>query len=154
MQNQLVELDRDGKQVFAFARPTHDIFRGLKLRNGDVVFITNAGMLTRLDGRTRREIKTFPVGQVGSLWGSMDVLPNGHVLVPQFPANRVVEFDGNGKEVWQANAAMPTAVTRLPNGNTLVASLNTRQVVELNHAGREVWSYTAEAQMLFQARRR
>jgi hypothetical protein len=156
MQNRLVELDRTGKEVWAYSRPgnNHDMLRGLKLRNGDVVFITNQGMLTRMDSRTLRDIKSFPVGHVGNLFGSFDVLPNGNVLVPQFGQHRVVEFDGNGREIWQAQVQLPNSVMRLPNGHTLVSSLNTRQIVELDRNGRDVWSYTIDGQTLFQARRR
>jgi hypothetical protein len=154
MQNRLAEIDRAGKEVFAFNRPQHDIFRGLKLRNGEVVFVSNTGILTRLDGKTQREVKSFQVGQVGNLFGSIDVLPNGHVLVPQYGAQRVVEYDGSGRQVWQATVQLPNSVSRLANGHTLVTSLNTRMVVELDRNGREVWSYTSDGQTLFQARRR
>jgi outer membrane protein assembly factor BamB len=155
-QNRLVELDKGGREVWAYQRPNnnHDIFRALKVRNGDVLFITNQGMLTRLDARTQRELKSFAVGQIGNIFGSMDVLPNGNVLVPQFGMHRVAEFDPNGREVWHAQVQLPNSVMRLPNGRTLVSSLNTRQVVELDRNGREVWSYQIDGQQLFQARRR
>jgi HEAT repeat protein len=155
-QNRLCEIDRNGKEVWAYNRPNnnHDMLRGLKLRTGEVVFVTNGGMLTRLDARNQKEIKSFPVGHVGNLWGSIDVLPNGHILVPQFGQHRVVEFDGNGKEVWAAQVQLPNSVMRLPNGHTLVSSMNTRQVLELDRNGRDVWSHTVDGQQLFLARRR
>jgi hypothetical protein len=155
-QNRLIEVNRDGREVWAYARPNnmHDIYRGLKLRNGDVVFVTAAGVLTRLDGRKQQEIKSFPVGQVGNLFGSIDVLPSGNVLVPQMNANRVAEFDANGREVWQANVPWPNSVVRLANGHVLVSSLNTRQVVEVDRNARQVWQYAVDGQMAFVARRR
>jgi outer membrane protein assembly factor BamB len=153
--NRLVEVDRKGAEVFAWDRPPHDIIRGFKTRRGEVIVITNQGNLTRLDGKTRKEIKSFVVGHVGNLFGSIDVLPNGHILVPQFNTNRVAEFDVNGKEVWHAAVNLPCGVMRLPNGHILVSSLNTRRAVELDRSGREVWSYQTEnMQQLFQARRR
>jgi hypothetical protein len=152
MQHRLVELDRDGKELFALQRP-HDICRARRLRGGDVAFITNVGMLTRIDGKSQKEIKSFPVGQIGNLFGSFDVLPNGNVLVPQFQASRVVEFGADGQQVWSAYVAWPTSVMRLPNGHTLAASQNHRRIVELDRAGREVWAHSAEG-MVFQASRR
>jgi HEAT repeat protein len=152
MQNLLLELDRNGKQVFALQRP-HDIFRARKLPGGDVVFVTNVGMLSRVDSRTQKEVKSFNVGQIGNLFGNIDVLPNGNVIVPQYQANQVVEFGADGRQVWSARVAWPTSVARLPNGHTLVASQNNRRIVELDRAGREVWTHSAEG-MVFQATRR
>ena len=153
MQNQLVEVDRAGTEVFNMQRPNHDLFRARKLRTGDVIFITNQGTLTRIDPKTQKEIKSFAVGNIGNLFGSIDVLPNGNVVVPQFGNNRVVEFDANGREVCSAEVQPPMSVVRLPNGNTLVGSVNTREVAELNRTGGQAWTYTAEGQV-FQARRR
>lgn len=153
MQNRLVEIDRQGKEVFTLQRQNHDIFRARKLRNGEVVFVTNQGQLTRMEGKTQREIKTFHVGNIPVLFGSIDVLPGGGVLVPQFHNNQVTEYDANGKEVARFPLQFPNSAQRLPNGNTLVASQNARRVVEFDRTGREVWSYTTDG-MVFNARRR
>jgi hypothetical protein len=153
--NRLIEIDRGGKEVWVMQRPQYDILRGFKVKNGDVVFITNNGSLSRIDSRTQKVLKSFAVGQVSYLFGSIDVLPSGNVLVPQFNNQRVVEFDGNGREVWQAKVHWPNSVMRLPNGNTLVSSMNMRRVAEVDRAGREVWVFAAEGQgQLLQARRR
>ncbi len=153
LQNALLEVDRQGNEVFNYPRPNHDIFRGRKLRNGDLVFITNTGQFTFIDGQTRKEKKSFHVGNIGNLFGSIEVLPAGGVLVPLFQENRVVEFDAGGRQKGQIPMPLPNSVVRLANGHTLVASLNTRRVVEFNAQGREVWSYQAEG-MVFNARRR
>jgi HEAT repeat protein len=153
-QNRLLELDANGKEVWAMQRQQHDVIRASKLRNGEVVFITNQGTLTRLDPKTQKVLKTFEVGQIGNIFGSIDVLPNGNVLVPLYGNHRVVEFDAQGKTVWQAQVQTPTSVTRLPNGRTLVSSVNTRRLSEFDRNGREVWSHTVDGQALFQARKR
>ena len=70
-------------------------------------------------------LKTFPIGQVGHIFGSMDVLPNGNVLIPQWNTQKVMEFDANGREVWQSSAVAQLRQAPLPNGNTLVCSMNT-----------------------------
>src|SRR4029077_9522767 len=48
MQNRLVELDRNGNEAFTMNRVNHDIFRARKLRNGEVVYVTNSGAFTRI----------------------------------------------------------------------------------------------------------
>jgi hypothetical protein len=152
MQNRLLELDRQGKEVFNLQR-AHDIFRARKLRGGDVVFITNVGTLTRINGATQKQVKSFGVGQVGNLFGNFEVLANGNVIVPQYHNNQIVEFNADGQSIWSAHVPWPTSVTRLANGHTLVASQNNRRVVELDRNGREIWSHNAEG-MVFQASRR
>jgi HEAT repeat protein len=152
MQNRLLEIDRDQNEVWSLPRQQHDIMRGRKLRNGEVIFITNLGVLTRLNPKTKEE-KSFNVGQVQVLFGSIDVLPNGHVLLPEFHTNRVVEYDTNGKAVNHINVQWPNSAVRLPNGHTLVASQNARRVIEFNRSGEEVWSYQCDG-AVFNAHRR
>jgi Tfp pilus assembly protein FimT len=68
----------------------------------------------------------------------IDILPNDHVLYPQFGSNKVTEYDADGKVVWEATVQQPTSAMRLPSGNTLVASQQLQKVVEINRAGRVV----------------
>jgi hypothetical protein len=157
MQNRLVEYDRNKKEVFTLQRQNFDIFRAHKHRNGEIVYITNNGnngVLVRVDAN-QKEKKSFAVGQFGSLFGSIDVLPNGHVLVPLFQEHRVVEYDADGKQVAQITGVqLPTGVQRLPNGNTIITSLNTRRVVEFDRNGREVWNFNQANGQIFNAHRR
>jgi hypothetical protein len=135
--NQLVEVDRSGKEVLTHVRNTNDIMAGQKLRNGQMIFITNAGTLVRIDS-TGKEIKTINVPPPQVIGGNLEMLPNGRVLVPQYANNRVVEYDADGKSVWEATVQQPTSVQRLPNGHTLVSSLYTQQMVELDRQGKEL----------------
>jgi hypothetical protein len=155
LQNRLLELDAKGNEVYQFNRPSFDIFRGRKLRDGDVVFITAQGVLTRIDPRANNKVKlSFSVGQMGSQFGSFEVLPNGNYLIPVYNLQEVIEFDAKGTVKWRARTPWPTSAQRLPNGHTLVASQSSRRVVELDRNGRESgWSYPAEGQV-FMARRR
>jgi outer membrane protein assembly factor BamB len=152
LQNRLVEYDRNHKEVFSFTRPNHDIFRGKKLRNGDMVFITNQGQYVRIDA-TRKVLKTFFTVPIPVLFGSIDVLPSGGVLVPDFNQSHVFEFDVDGKKVNQFNVASPNSVSRLPNGNTLVGSQSTQTITEFDPRGQEVWSYRTDGTM-FNTRKR
>jgi outer membrane protein assembly factor BamB len=153
MQNRLLELDRNGKEVWQMDRPMFDVFRGRKLRNGEVVFITAQGQLTRMDPKTNKTLATFSVGQMGSQFGNFEVLANGNFLIPVYGNQRVVEFDPTGKQVWQAAFQWPTSAQRLPNGHTLVTSQIGRRVAELDRNGQEVWSYAAEGQVYTAHRR-
>jgi HEAT repeat protein len=151
-QGQLLEVDKDGAEVWVYNRPAQDLVKARKLRSGEVAFITNAGQYTRLDPKTNTERKSFPVGPV-QLFGTFDVLPNGRVVVPQGGTGQVVEYDPNGKPVWQAAVGWPNSAERLPDGNTLVTSQSNQAVVEVDRAGKVVWQHLAEGQV-FQARRR
>ena len=98
--------------------------------------------MVRLDGKGK-EIKSFPVNLGTRLFGGrIHMLPGGRVLVPHNAENKVVEYDVNGKAVWQVEIEQPVAATRLPNGNTLVTTmLPGRGAVEFDRSGVEVWSY-------------
>jgi len=152
MQNRLTEYDPKGKEVFTFQGPL--MFRARKLPNDEIIFITNAGQLVRMEAKTQKQIKNFGVGNLASLFGNVDIMPNGNILVPQFQNNQVVEFDKDGKQVGNAvSVNFPNSVVRLSNGNLLVGSLNNRAVTEFDRNGRVVWSHQSDG-MVFNARRR
>jgi HEAT repeat protein len=133
--NQLVEVDRAGKEVFTVNRPLSDIMTAAKLRDGQIVCISNQGTCFRL-GPDGKETKSFRIQQVS--FYSNEVLPNGNILVPTWP-NKVVEYDPDGKVVWEANAMQPQAATRLPNGNTLVSTQQwPAKLHELDRQGTQV----------------
>jgi PQQ-like domain len=103
----------------------------------------NACVLLDASGK---EIKRFGVpGAFANVqhFGNIDVNSKGHIIFVQ-NANLVVEYDPDGKQVWQASVANPVRATRLANGNTLVASL-TGGVTELDKMGQIVWQYQPPA---------
>jgi hypothetical protein len=67
--------------------------------------------------------------------------PAGTALIAYTNANKVSEYDENGKEVWTATVASPWSVERLKNGNTLVNSMKL-ETIELNPKGETVWKFT------------
>ncbi|MBI2804365.1 MAG: hypothetical protein HYX68_05195 [Planctomycetes bacterium] len=156
MQGRLIEVDRNKNEVWSYQRPNSDIIRAKKLPTGEVAFITNQGINSqyiRMDARTRQINKQFQVTPVQMLFGSMDVLPNGNVLVTHYNNQRVHEYGKDGGLVGNPiNIAWPNSVVRLPNGNRLVTSYNQRQVYEFNGA-QQVWSYPTGG-IVFVARRR
>jgi hypothetical protein len=147
----LFEVDRSGKEVWAMDRP-HDVVAACRLRDGQVVILTNAGNCVRYDAKGDL-IKSIPIGAVLSIGTQIECLPGGHVLVPLYARNQVVEYDPMGRLVWSAMVARPTSVQRLPNGNTLVASRLSAAVVEIDRQGEEVWHYRASGRPLRAVRR-
>jgi HEAT repeat protein len=139
--NLLVEVDRNQNELFKFTRSGHDIMAARRMPDGRIYCLTRVGQCIEYD-RTGRQVKTFAVGQ--SLLGALDVLANGHVLVPNYSTNRVTEYDEEGRENWRANVAMPNSARRLPSGQTIVASQTTQQVALLDRAGKIIWEYKAD----------
>jgi hypothetical protein len=177
---QLMELDVTGKMVSSFTvaggagampggggpggpagvvkagGPLDYVIAGHKLADGKMVCLMYDYSCIWLDA-TGKELKRFMVPNANGLastnsFGSIDVTPKGNVLIAQSD-NTVVEYDMDGKVVWQAKASGYGAV-RLANGNTLVTSVN-GGVVELDSAGQNVWHFDPPAGVqVVRARRR
>jgi len=137
LRNQLLEVDRNGREAQSIARPMNDVMSAWKTRAGQIVLITSQAQCVRLD-RTGRELKSFRVQGVSNFGN--ELLANGHILVPLAWQNRVTEYDAEGKIVWEATTALqPISAARLPNGNTLVACQQwPPHIVELDRKGKQV----------------
>ncbi len=156
MENDLFEVDKEGRNVFRYVRPDGATFmRAVKLRNGDIACVTQLGIaptaltryvLLRPAGREFREVKSWPVN-VRTLGGRIDVLPDGHVLIPERDNNRVVEYDADGQSVWSIPIDQPVAALRLPNGHTVVTLYRENRAVEVDRAGKEVWQFKADTKV-------
>src|SRR5262249_39784173 len=138
--NQLMEVDKDGKEVVTIRRNEH-LYTAARLRDGNFAILIHNGVeyrCVRLD-RTGKELKSYkvpfdPIG--GGLY--FNILSNGHVLLGQYGTGKVTEVDREGKQIWEAKIQWPYMVTRAPNGNTLVASMQARKVTELDRGGKVV----------------
>jgi HEAT repeat protein len=150
-QGQVMEVDRNGKELFTY-NPPGGILTVRRLRNGRIALINNNQRYVEMDA-TGKELRGFAVSNVQN-YCAMDVLPNGRVLVPQQPQNKIVEYSPEGKVVWEATVQQPTAVSRLPNGNTLVACRDTQQVYELDAKGKVVWERKITTGFPWRIRRR
>ena len=146
--SRVYEVDRAGTESWA-VDTARAVIAACPLRDGGVAVVCSTGEFQRLD-RKGEVVKSFRVGGFmrSSLGTHFQVLPNGHVLVPLYTANCVVEYDGDGKQVWSAQALRPTCVQRLPNGHTLVSSRMTSVVLEVDRKGREVWSYRCDGRAM------
>jgi outer membrane protein assembly factor BamB len=106
------------------------------MRSGQMVLVLSTGVCLRLDS-AGVEQKRFQIGS--ATIGGLEVLADGHLLLTK-RSNRVVEFDPDGKLLWQVNLTTPSTATRLPGGNTLIAALQ-GLVIEVDSAGRTVWEH-------------
>jgi hypothetical protein len=148
---QLLEVDREGKEVWTLNRP--DIGAAVRLPGGDVLVATNAGQLVRINA-AGKEVKSFPLGgTVYPIGAQIQLLPSGRIVVPLYGVGKVVELDLEGKQVHELAATRPTSMFRLANGNTLVANRTQHQVVEYDRTGKVVWQYTAEGRPTSVSRR-
>lgn len=143
-QADLYEFDRDGKQIWSLAVPDL-IYKAAKLSNGDVAYISGRNEYARID-MSQKDVARFPA-HLDYSGGRLDVLPNGHVVVPEANDNRVVEYDTHGKIVWEASADSPVAAMRLASGNTLVTSHQSTRGLEIDRHGNVVWQYKADTRV-------
>lgn len=66
-----------------------------------------------------------------------DLLPNGHLLVCEANAGRVIEIDPSGQMVWLFDRGLkqPMDALRLDNGNTLISNFDEHRVLEVAPSG-------------------
>ena len=132
--------------------------RAKKLPNGEVAFVTNLGIQAtyqRIDPKNQNKVvKQFQVTAVQMIFGCMDVLPNGHVLIAHYHQRTLTEYNENGGQVstQQFNNQLPSSVVRLPNGNNLVGSYSPGRVTEFK-GNQAVWEHQVDG-LVFVTRRR
>jgi outer membrane protein assembly factor BamB len=93
------------------------------------------------DGKITKEVplKTSTTGVHGQFRNGRK-LANGNYLVAFVGENRLVEVDGEGKEVWSYNTPGNCfAGVRLPDGNTLIPCGDGHKLIEINPQKEIVW---------------
>lgn len=137
--NDLMEVTPAGKAVHSYQHRAG--FRhALRLRNGNILFISSNGEIGELD-TDWKPVRTITPAQWGSgagYWASIEPLPGSRFLVVYGGVNKVVELDGAGKILWEINQPSPVFATRLRNGNTLISCFEGRSLVEVTRDGKEV----------------
>ncbi len=69
----------------------------------------------------------------------------GITLVPEMHANKVWEFDRDGKVLWELGGLQcPIDAQVLPAGRVLVAELNGNRVTERDRAGKVLWEHKVQ----------
>jgi hypothetical protein len=149
--SRVFEIDRHDKEVWTTSGNRFDaIAAACPLPVGEIGICFRSGEFVRVgrNGKVRASFRG-----VGRLYGSSGAhiqgLPNGHVMVPQYHDNKVVEFDRKGREVWSVSYPRPICAQRLPNGRTLVASYGSTFYAELDKNGREVKRRDCDAPLMF-----
>jgi hypothetical protein len=149
--NRISEVDRSGREVRAINRPANDVMTAQKMRDGRIVIVSSQSCLVVLDstGRELKSVRLLAVSNFGN-----DVLPKGGVLVPLSWQNKVLEYDAEGKVVWEAEVPQPVSAFRMPDGHTLVSTqVWPAKVIELDRDGKQV-AETAAASYVLRATRR
>jgi HEAT repeat protein len=120
--NQIIEVDRAGKEVLKIARWAH---AARKLPNGRIIAFYD-GRMSQFD---RRGQLVKEVQIKGGNVGFPEILDNGNILVPYNHA--LIEFDAHGKVVGRIDRKGVSHGYRLRNGHTLV-TINWNEYLELD----------------------
>ncbi len=139
--SELLEVTPTSKVVASFRRPGM-IYHGMKLKSGNMLYVTSNSQVVELDP-AGRELRMVPVGNTSG-WASVEKLNQGNYLVALYSGRKVIEVDGSGKVLWECQVESPGHATRLPNGNILVASIEGRKLLEINRAGVTVWQQATQ----------
>ncbi len=144
----VLEMTLDGDTIFEYQSDSH-IFACQRLQNGNTfVGECNSGRLLEInpEGKIVKFISILPSGVKDgkkSFIRNVRRLSNGHYLVAHYGGKKVVEYDEDGKNIWEAPVSGGAhSVIRLPNGNTLVAvadSDKNPRIVEFNPRKEIVW---------------
>jgi outer membrane protein assembly factor BamB len=142
----ITEVTKSGETVFTHADTGGNIFMGQRLPNGNTLYGLYSGDLVELD-RSGKELRRIAIER--PTWGliNVEVLPDGHYLIPYSGSNRVVKLDRSGKEVWRAEVPSPTCVAALPGGNYLVGSHRMNYVREIDSKGTLLWEKKTDGQV-------
>jgi outer membrane protein assembly factor BamB len=155
--SEFYEFDKDGRMVDSVSvsdEAVRNVMKSMKLPSGDIVCLTADARVVRYSA-AGKELSSFQVALGQRLYGGrIDVLPTGRVLVPHNAENKVVEYDSQGKAVWEVPFPQPVAATRVSNGNTIITSMDPDiGAVEVDRMGAEVWSYRSTARVTRAIRR-
>ncbi len=135
--NLLLLVDRGGRELLKIDRP-NDVMAAKRLANGQIVIFTRQRQIIRLD-RAGKEIKSAMIANVFWNQVQVEILSNGNVLIPMLWNNLVIEYNGEGKEVWKVTINQPMHAVRLANGNTLILSPNGPcKTYEVDKTGKQV----------------
>jgi HEAT repeat protein/DNA-binding beta-propeller fold protein YncE len=151
-QNRLLELNRDGKEIYSISNLRFGIDAAYRSRQGPIVCLTNSNQCVLMD-TSGKQLKSFASVHGANNLCVLDVTSNDRILVVQRGKNKMVEFDKTGKLLRERDVPEGTTVTGLPNGNLLVASHSHQRIYELDRQGKVVWEHKNAGQII-RARRR
>jgi HEAT repeat protein len=133
--NQLQIIDRAGKQTFNHFYNMNSILAARRFRDGSIAYVSYSGHYVRLN-REGKEVKTVQMNWWNFGLNGAEILPGDHVVASVSNFNKVIEFDGDGKQVWECAVVSPAIPYRLANGHTLVPCNNMAMMVEIDRKGK------------------
>ena len=128
---EIVCVNRDKTVRFRFNK--ENISGAVRRPDKSIVIVTNVGICETVD-ENGATLSSFSIGR-GLQILSVQMLPGGRLLIPDYSDNRVVEYNAAGQQVWEAEFARPNAAVRFPNGKTLVSSRINSRIAELDAEG-------------------
>ncbi len=144
--NGALELKPDKSVVWEYKAPAKtEVHACQPLPDGKVMLVEcGTSRIIEVDraGKIVKEIKltTKPEVKLHNQFRGTRKLANGHYLVCFKGENRVVELDGDGRELRSiAVAGDPHGALALPGGNILITCGDGHKVVEVDPADKVVW---------------
>jgi hypothetical protein len=141
--NAVIEVDKDGKEVFRYNNTNGLSFAAAKLKSGDYGILSSTGQFQVVNSEGK-EVKSFKTATTRSIYGSVVLPDGGVVLLDSSAPGKVREYDAEGKETFEATVTGATGVSKLPNGNILVTCASANTIVELDRDGKEVAKHTVD----------
>lgn len=142
MRNQLLEVDRAGKEISHIDRPQSDVFSARRLSDGKTVVISSTDGCIKLD-RTGKVLSKFAIPGGLSQFAN-HITPAGGVIVPNTWQNTLTEYRPDGKQARNLTIQQPTCGCPLPNGNLLVGlNGNPSRVLEFDAKGKNLGEFKA-----------
>jgi hypothetical protein len=141
----VIEVDRQGKILFAYKGTQAEVNTAQRLPNGNTM-LTEAGpkpRLLELDAKGQVALE-FPIACQTTNFHMQSrmarKLSNGNYLIPQLLDKVVREYAPDGKILWEVQTPnWPFTAIRLPNGNTLINCTYGNLSLEVDAAGKTVW---------------
>ena len=137
--NKIVEVGRNGNEIFSFSYPNETILAACKTRTNEYALLSYNGVFLKLDSKGNEVSKSripFPTN-FGINGGA--ITQNDRVLVSIPTLNKIMEFNFNGQSTWESTITMPGIPTKLPNGNVVAPSLNGSKIVEIQMDGKIIY---------------
>jgi len=147
--NQFFEITPDKNTVNSHTLPPGTFMYSVdRTSDGRIVCMTSRGSIVEYDVKTGAEIRSIPFQAATTGMTAVHAYAKDRYLVaiPNQNNGLVMEIDGLGKTLWQANFKGAFRAIKLPSGNVVVASYSDRKFAEIDRDGRIVWESACAGQ--------
>jgi hypothetical protein len=144
--SQALQLDSKGKETSTYTRPNNwgDVVHGNMFDDGSLGLVLNSNQWVRVDAKGNQKAGTPLPYQPVYYYFVSQLLPNNHLVVCSTTYNKLMEYDGASKVVWEVGGFQPNWAVKTARGTTLVASQWQMRLAEYNMAGKLVWESTGQ----------